>query len=135
MFLHHHGGGHVESLVKNWVLWCPKGTWLRPKVFLRPSPETSQNKFRELHFDVFCSPLWNLARLRQNTPQELHFEEFCVPPIVRSVFMKHVRHHRVRNFTVTEYGMIYGWVLSDVERFEKPFEYEHLQGAVIWVKV
>ena len=27
------------------------------------------------------------------------------------------------------------WVLEDAERFEKPFEYEHKKGAVIWADV
>jgi hypothetical protein len=29
----------------------------------------------------------------------------------------------------------HAWVFEDAERFEKPFEYELKQGAVIWVDV
>ena len=33
------------------------------------------------------------------------------------------------------YQKPHAWVLEDAERFEKPFEYEHKQGAVVWVDV
>jgi len=33
------------------------------------------------------------------------------------------------------YRTPYAWVFEDVEEFDKPFQYEHKQGAVIWVDV
>ena len=41
--------------------------------------------------------------------------------------------HRLRAWPV--YQTPYVWVLKDAEKFDKPFDYQHKQGAVIWVDV
>ncbi len=56
-------------------------------------------------------------------------------PVSRRSFTKHFRHHCVTNLADVMYEKIYAWVLQGAERFEKPFDYEHHHGAVIWVKV
>ena len=39
------------------------------------------------------------------------------------------------SWDMVPYQNPHAWVLEDAERYEKPFEYEHKQGAVIWVHV
>ena len=56
-------------------------------------------------------------------------------PVPRSSFQRHYKKHCVPSLTMVPYVKIYAWVLEDAEEFEKPFEYEHKQGAVIWVDV
>jgi len=57
---------------------------------------------------------------------------FCIPT---ESFHRHYKKHCVPSLSVVPYVKIYAWVLEDAEKFEKPFEYEHKQGAVIWVDV
>ena len=53
----------------------------------------------------------------------------------RESFEVHRKRHCVPSWSMVPYDTPYAWVLEDAERFEKPFEYEHRQGAVIWVDV
>ena len=48
-------------------------------------------------------------------------------------FHEHYSKHCVPRLTMVPYKTVYAWVFEDAEEFEKPFEYEHKQGAVIWV--
>ena len=57
---------------------------------------------------------------------------FLVP---KESFQRHYKKHCVPSLTMVPYVKIYAWVLEDAEEFKKPFEYEHKQGAVIWVDV
>ena len=50
-------------------------------------------------------------------------------------FPKHYNKHRVSNLKLVPYRSIFAWVLEDAEEFDKPFDYRHKQGAVIWVDV
>jgi hypothetical protein len=50
-------------------------------------------------------------------------------------FMKNFHRHRVPSWAQVKYKSVYAWVLKEAERFERPFKYDHTQGAVIWVKV
>jgi hypothetical protein len=51
----------------------------------------------------------------------------------RKSFMRHYKQHCVPD-CAAPYAKIYAWVLEDVEKFKKPFKYQHKQGA-IWVDV
>ena len=53
----------------------------------------------------------------------------------KSQFGKSRCHHCVRYLSEVPYNRMFAWVLNDAERFEKPFMYEHAQGAVIWVRL
>ena len=44
-------------------------------------------------------------------------------------------HHRVFRLSEVPYNRMFAWVLKNAERFEKPLEYEHTLGVVIWVRV
>ena len=50
-------------------------------------------------------------------------------------FKQHHKHHCVPSWAMVPYQKPHAWVLEDAEKYEKPFEYEHKQGAVIWVHV
>jgi hypothetical protein len=54
--------------------------------------------------------------------------------IARESFMEHAAHHRLKSVEYVKYKNIYAWVLEKAERFDKPFDYRHAPGAVIWVK-
>ena len=54
--------------------------------------------------------------------------------VPRSEFISNIHHHRVSTLATVPYKRIHAWVLSDAQRFVKPFNYVHQQGAVIWVK-
>ena len=56
-------------------------------------------------------------------------------PVPTESFQRHYKKHCVPSLTMVPYVTPYAWVLEDAEEFEKPFEYEHKQGAVIWVDV
>ena len=56
-------------------------------------------------------------------------------PVQRKSFKQHFNHHCVPSVTMVPYLTPYAWVLEDAEKFEKPFEYEHKKGAVIWIDV
>ena len=53
----------------------------------------------------------------------------------KASFMKNFHRHRVPSWAQVKYKSVYAWVLKEAERFERPFKYDHTQGAVIWVKV
>ena len=55
--------------------------------------------------------------------------------VPRKSFQHHYNKHCVANLSMVPYTKLYAWVFQDAEKFEKPFEYEHKQGAVIWVDV
>ena len=55
--------------------------------------------------------------------------------ISKKSFMRHYKQHCVPSLSMVPYDTPYAWVLEDVERFKSPFDYEHKQGAVIWVDV
>ena len=56
-------------------------------------------------------------------------------PIPKESFQRHYRKHYVPSLSMVPYRKPHAWVFKDAEKFEKPFEYEHKQGAVIWVDV
>ena len=56
-------------------------------------------------------------------------------PVPRSSFQCHYKKHCVPSLSMVPYITPHAWVLEDAEKFERPFEYEHKQGAVIWVDV
>ena len=56
-------------------------------------------------------------------------------PVSKDSFQCHYKKHCVRSVDMVPYKTVYAWVFEDAEEFEKPFEYEHKQGAVIWVDV
>ena len=55
--------------------------------------------------------------------------------VQRKSFKQRFNHHCVPSLNMVPYLTPYAWVLEDAEKFEKPFEYEHKKGAVIWVDV
>ena len=55
--------------------------------------------------------------------------------VSRVSFKRNVLQHRVPNWSMVPYHTPYAWVFENVEKFEKPFQYEHKRGAVIWVDV
>ena len=56
-------------------------------------------------------------------------------PVDGESFRRHYKKHRVPSLNMLRYDTPYAWVLEDAEKFEKPFEYRHKRGAVIWVDV
>ena len=50
----------------------------------------------------------------------------------RSSFEQNVSHHCVDSWDDVTYKTPYAWVLEDAERFERPFDYNHKRGAVIF---
>ena len=56
-------------------------------------------------------------------------------PVSRQSFQRHYKKHCVPSLSMVPYNTLYAWVLEEAEKFEEPFEYEHKQGAVIWVDV
>ena len=54
--------------------------------------------------------------------------------VSESMFMKHFSNHHVKSWSAMPYKHVYAWVLEQAERYDIPFEYDHQQGAVIWVK-
>ena len=56
-------------------------------------------------------------------------------PVPRKSFEQQFDHHCVPCLDMVPYHTPYAWVLEDAEKFEKPFEYKHKKGAVIWVDV
>ena len=56
-------------------------------------------------------------------------------PLAKDSFQLYYKMHRVPSLTMVPYKTVYAWVFEDAEEFEKPFEYEHKLGAVIWVNV
>ena len=55
--------------------------------------------------------------------------------LTKTEFTSQKIHHRVPRLSEVPYKRMFAWVLENAERFEKPFEYEHTTGAVIWVRV
>ena len=56
-------------------------------------------------------------------------------PVSRESFVRNFHQHRVPSLSMVPYHTPYAWVLEDCEKFDMPFQYEHKQGAVIWVDV
>ena len=56
-------------------------------------------------------------------------------PVSRNSLKRNFHQHRVSSLSMVPYQTPYAWVLEDSEKFGKPFQYEHEQGAVIWVDV
>ena len=54
--------------------------------------------------------------------------------VSRSSFEQKVSHHCVDNWDDVTYKTPYAWVLEDAERFERPFDYEYKNGAVIFCR-
>ena len=52
--------------------------------------------------------------------------------VSRSSFEQKVSHHCVDSWDDVTYKTPYAWVLEDAERFERPFDYNHKRGAVIF---
>ena len=55
--------------------------------------------------------------------------------IPRADFLGYAQRHRVRKLSDVPYKTIYAWELSCVQKYKKPFDYQHEMGAVIWVRV
>ncbi len=51
------------------------------------------------------------------------------------MFMEHADRHRLEMVEYVKYKRGCAWVLEKPERFDKPFKYNHPQGAVNWVKI
>jgi hypothetical protein len=58
----------------------------------------------------------------------------CIP-VPRGEFLKHRRLHGVTSLNDVKYKKIWAWVLSDARKYSCPFDYDHTQGAVIFVRV
>ena len=56
-------------------------------------------------------------------------------PVPKKDFKRHFKKHLVPELSMVPYTTPHAWVFEDVEKFQKPFEYEHTQGAVVWVDV
>ena len=56
-------------------------------------------------------------------------------PVSPKLFKRNFHQHRVSSLSMVPYHTPYAWVLEDCEKFDTPFQYEHKQGAVIWVDV
>ena len=54
--------------------------------------------------------------------------------LTKTEFTSQKIHHCVPRLSEVPYKRMFAWVLKNAERFEKPFEYEHTTGAVIWVR-
>ena len=56
-------------------------------------------------------------------------------PVSRESFVRNFHQHRVPSLSMVPYRTPYAWVLENCEKFDKAFNYERKQGAVIWVGV
>ena len=56
-------------------------------------------------------------------------------PVSRKSFMRNFHQHKVSSLSMVPYHTPYAWVFEDCEKFRKAFQYEHRQGAAIWVDV
>ena len=55
--------------------------------------------------------------------------------IPRSDFLGYVQRHHVTKLSAVPYKTICAWELSCVQKYKKPFDYQHPMGAVTWVGV
>ena len=55
--------------------------------------------------------------------------------LTKTEFTTQKIHHCVPRLSEVPYKRMFAWVLENAERFQKPFEYEHTPGVVIWVRV
>ena len=55
--------------------------------------------------------------------------------LTKTEFTAQKIHHCVPRLSEVPYKQMFASFLKNAERFEKPFEYEHTPGAVIWVRV
>ena len=55
--------------------------------------------------------------------------------LTKTEFTAQKIHHCVHHLSEVPYKRMFAWVLENAERFDKPFEYVHTPGAVIWVRV
>ena len=55
-------------------------------------------------------------------------------PISPKTFKQHHKHHCVSSWAMIPYQKPHAWVLEDVERYEKPFEYDPKRGDMSWVQ-
>lgn len=54
--------------------------------------------------------------------------------LTREALEKHRTKHRIKDLSSVNYDKIYAWVLAGARRYQKPMQYKHAQGAIIWVK-
>ena len=91
---------------------------------------------------------WEIRGIRTSIRGWVHFAESQAGGILRGrarlvdcfsvpkdSFHLYEKMHCVPSLTLVPYDTVYAWVFEDAEEFEKPFEYEHQLGAVIWVNV
>ena len=55
--------------------------------------------------------------------------------LTEEAFNDHREHHCIPRWDMVPYKKPCAWVFKDAEKFEKPFLYDHKQGAVVWVHV
>jgi len=53
--------------------------------------------------------------------------------IRREDFLKHQDKHCVPSLSMVTYPHIWAWHLESVQKYKKPFPYDHNRGAIIWV--
>ncbi len=53
--------------------------------------------------------------------------------IARKDFMNHRDKHCVPSLSMVDYPRIWAWHLESVQKYEKPFRYTKLRGAITWV--
>ena len=56
-------------------------------------------------------------------------------PVLKKGFNLYYKMHCVPSLTMMPYKTVYAWVFKDAEEFQKPFDFEHLPGAVSWINV
>ena len=55
--------------------------------------------------------------------------------LTEEAFNDHRERHCIPRWDMVPYKKPCAWVFKDAEKFEKPFLYDHKQGAVVWVNV
>ena len=78
---------------------------------------------------VWERPQWQGSRILGQCKITDSFE------ILSNSLKKSFDKHRIKDLSVITYERPYAWVLSQAQRYEKPFSFAHPQGAVAWVKL
>ena len=55
--------------------------------------------------------------------------------VTKDLLKKNVLKHRIKNLNLIKYKNPHAWILRGARRYKHPFNYEHPQGAIIWIRL
>ena len=59
----------------------------------------------------------------------------CKGPLSQEEYENNKSKHMSKAKYEEQYKKLYAWILKNPERYKKPINYKHPQGAIIWVKI